>query len=305
MGLGAILLWSITIALTRSLSEQVGALSAGCAVYLSAGVLLAGVHLVRGPSPRSVLGLPRLFLLGCGVLFVAYGILLFLALSTARDRIQAVEVGLLNYLWPAFTLLFSVPILGNRARPGFLPGTLMALAGVWLVMTHDSPTSWRAFEESVTGDPWPYALGLLAAVTWALYSNLSRRWGTPESGGGVQLFLLATGAAFGLLRLAHVKGGAWTATAATEVAILAVATSMAYLFWDEAMRRGDLVFVAACSYFTPLLATAVSCVLLEVAPGLTLWLGCLCVMAGSFVSWRSIVPPEEEHPGRPPTGVSP
>ena len=33
-----------------------------------------------------------------------------------------------------------------------------------------------------SGNPVAYGLGLVAAVSWALYSNLTRRWG--ESGGG-------------------------------------------------------------------------------------------------------------------------
>ncbi len=291
LGLGAILLWSVTIALTRSLSEEVGPLKAGCAVYLTAGALLVVLHLVRGPSPRSVLALPKLFLFGCGGLFLAYGLLLFLALASARDRAQAVEVGLLNYLWPALTLALSVPVLGNRARPGFLAGTALALTGVWLVIAHDAPASWREVLGGVTDHPLPFGLGALAAVTWALYSTLSRRWGTPESGGAVQLFLLATGVAFGLLALARPSPGAWSTKAVAEVAALAAATSLAYLFWDVAMRKGDLVLVTAWSYLTPLLSTLVSCALLGVLPGLSLWLGCLAIVAGSFVSWRSVEGP--------------
>ena len=173
----------------------------------------------------------------------------------------------------------------------------MALAGVWLVLTHDAPTSWHAFAGSLSANPVPFGLGLLAAVTWALYSTLSRRWGTPESGGAVQLFLLATGLAFGVLGLIQGGGGPWSGRAVAEVAALAVATSLAYFFWDVAMRRGDLVLVTAWSYLTPLLSTAVSCLLLGVVPGLTLWLGCLAVVAGSFVSWRSItIPGSAERP---------
>jgi drug/metabolite transporter (DMT)-like permease len=290
-GLGAILLWSVTIALTRSLSEQVGPLWAGCAVYLAAGAFLAALHLVRGPSLRHSLTLPRLFLFGCGGLFLAYGLLLFLALASADDRAQAIEVGLLNYLWPAFTLALSIPILGNRMQIGFLPGTAVALAGVWLVLTHDAPASWRAFAGVLSGNPLPFGLGLLAAVTWALYSTLSRRWGTPESGGAVQLFLLATGLAFGVLGLFRGGPCSWSGRAVAEVAALAVATSLAYFLWDVAMRRGDLVLVTAWSYLTPLLSTAVSCALLGVVPGLSLWLGCVAIVAGSFLSWRSVTVP--------------
>jgi drug/metabolite transporter (DMT)-like permease len=46
--------------------------------------------------------------------------------------------------------------------------------------------------------------------------------------------------------------------------------------------------VASCSYLTPLLATAAACAYLGIAPGIKLWLGCLLLIGGSFLSWRSI-----------------
>jgi len=62
----------------------------------------------------------------------------------------------------------------------------------------------------------------------------------------------------------------------------------AYALWDRAMRRGNLLLVAACSYFTPLLSTLVSCGYLGVEPGGRLWLGCVVLVAGSLLTWRSV-----------------
>ena len=60
------------------------------------------------------------------------------------------------------------------------------------------------------------------------------------------------------------------------------------------MRKGDLPFVAACSYFTPLLSTLVSCTYLQVMPGYELWAGCVVMVIGSLVSWRSLSDTELE-----------
>jgi len=63
---------------------------------------------------------------------------------------------------------------------------------------------------------------------------------------------------------------------------------LAYILWDLAMRKGDIVFVAACSYFTPFFSTLLSCIYLQVSAGLTLWLGCGLIVAGSLLSWASV-----------------
>jgi len=290
LGIIAILLWSATVALARSISERLGPLTAGAAVYLAAGGFL-GLHLFwRERSFRTLCRLPRRYVFGCGGLFVLYTLALFLALGLAADRRQTIEVGLLNYLWPTLTILFALVLLGQRAGVGLIPGTLLALCGVFLVLTQGAAVTWMSFAMNLRGNPVAYGLGAFAAVAWALYSNLPRRWGGPDGRGAVLLFTLATGLAFWLGGLLHPEAGTWGVRVAAEVALLALATGLAYVFWDLAMRAGDVVLVASCSYLTPFFSTVVSCLYLRVRPGLSLWVGCALIIAGSFLSWRSIRP---------------
>lgn len=297
LGLCAILLWSTTVALARSISEQIGPLAAGASVYLTAGLLLGCHYFLKERSFRKLLQLPRRYVLGCGTLFVIYTVNLFLALGLAASRRQVLEVGLLHYLWPALTLLFSLVILGARAGVGLFPGTLLALAGVFQVLTHGTSISWRSFALNFLGNPAAYGLALAAAVSWALYSNLTRRWGPPGGSGAVLLFMLVTGTSFLLIRLLRPEAWTWSSGLMVEIALFALATALAYAFWDIAMRAGDLVLVTSCSYLTPFLSTVVSCIYLGVAPGYSLWMGCLLIIAGSLLSWRSMVGKEPANTG--------
>lgn len=290
-GLVAILLWSSTIAVARGLAEQAGALTGAAAVYSVGGLCcLAQVgwrwRREEGASFRTLS--PR-YLWGCGALFVLYTILLYLAVGLARSREQVLEVGLVNYLWPAATVLLSLPLLGCQARWGrLLPGTLLALAGELLVMTQGAGISWRSALREVQSNPVAYLLALVAALAWALYSNLARRWSTPGARGAVDLFIPATALALWALSFGRSDPVTWTPRALTEAAVLGVITVVAYGLWDAAMRRGNHLLVAVCSYFTPLLSTAVSCVYLGVHPGARLWVGCGLLIAGSLLSWRGV-----------------
>ena len=121
LGIAAILLWSGTVALARSIAERLGPLTAGAAVYLAAAGFL-GLHFWW--TERSFGRLARLsrrYVIGCGALFVLYTVALFLALGLAADRRQTVEVGLLNYLWPTLTILLALLLLGRRAGVGADP----------------------------------------------------------------------------------------------------------------------------------------------------------------------------------------
>lgn len=285
-GLAAILLWSTTVGVSRSLAEQVGPFSAGAAVC-GVGGAFSLLALARDPArARRMLALPRRYLLGCGALFVAYLPALYLALGLAAGRGQVLEVGLLNYLWPALTILLSLPLLGHRARWALAPGTLLALAGVGLVLGVG-----RRSGGDLPANPWAYLLAAAAAVVWALYSNLVRRWAGGRGEGAVALFLPATalvmlGAGFWVD-----EPRLWAVRPAVEALFLGGATFGGYALWDLAMRRGDVVLVAAASYLTPLVSTLISCLYLAVVPGAGLWAGCALLVGGSLLSWRSVRTP--------------
>ena len=287
-GLGAILLWSATFAFARSLSEQVGPITAGTAVYLIGGCLCLARLAWSRKGITELLKLPRLYLLGCGSLFICYTAAIYLAVGLAKNRQQLLEIALVNYLWPALTVLFSLPLLKKRASFWLVPGTALALTGVFLVMMQGAHVSWVSWREHLQNNPAAYALALTAAISWALYSNLARRWAEPESGGAVELFLLATGLVLLALRFVISEPTGWSFRAVGEASALAAVTALAYALWDVAMRKGNLLLVVACSYFTPLLSTMVSCMYLKVSPSPKLWIGCLLLVSGSLITWRSV-----------------
>ena len=69
---------------------------------------------------------------------------------------------------------------------------------------------------------------------------------------------------------------------------MGLATSLAYVFRDTAMRKGDAVLVVAFSCFTPFFSTVLSRFYLGIVPGPSLWIGCALTVCGSFLVWYSI-----------------
>ena len=222
------------------------------------------------------------YLWGCGALFVAYTTCYCLAVGLATDRSQVLAVGLVNYLWPSLTLLLSVPILRYRARWFLVPGMLVATAGMVVATTVGSGLSLAGLRAGVSANGLAYGLAFVGAVTWALYSNLARRWG--GEGGAVPLFVLASGLVALPLRVGMGETSAWSPGVVGELLYMALfVTVVAYVFWDQAMRRGNVVLVAAVSYATPLLSTVFSAAYLRVAPGPAIWVACALVIAGAAV----------------------
>jgi drug/metabolite transporter (DMT)-like permease len=251
--------------------------------------MAAIVRLLRCRRRRqNIRRLPRKYLIGCGALFVSYTLLLFCAIGLAKGGQQVLEVGLLNYLWPALTLLLSLVLLGKTASLLLVPGTLLALAGVFLVLTQEPRVAWASFSQNLASNPLAYSLGLAAAISWALYSALTRKWADSRPAGAVDVFLPATAIILLLVCPFVEEPRAWRFRSVAEAAFLGGATYLAYGFWDTAMRAGNFVLVAAASYLAPFFSTVVCCVYLRITTTLNLWVGCGLLIMGGLLSWLSI-----------------
>jgi drug/metabolite transporter (DMT)-like permease len=282
LGLAAILLWSSTIAFSRTATEELGSLTSAALIFsLGGGLGFIYLSLSGGIRPRLVF-FKRRYLAICGLLFVIYSAAFYLALGSAANRNQTLEIGLINYLWPMLILLFSIPILKTRSTWLTIPAALTATAGIFLATLQNQSLSLQNFTANISNHPAPYLLALLAAVSWALYSNLSRKLAGSAGGGAVPFFMLSTGLVLGLLRLIYPEHSHFSLQAVLNLLYLIIGPNLGYIFWDVAMRRGDIVLVASASYFTPLLSTLVSCLYLGVVPGIQLWLGCGLIIIGAL-----------------------
>jgi drug/metabolite transporter (DMT)-like permease len=277
------LMWASTFGFSRVAAESFGFFTTGAILYTAAGAISIVAATAGGRLGR-MLRQPRLYLLGCGALMAVYTISLYAAIGLASGRQETIEVSLMNYLWPALVLLFSVPLLGNQWRWPLIPGVLIAVGGT-ILATADAPGFHIAgLRQRLIAEALPLSLGVVCAITWGLYSNLSRRWGDPTGPSAMPLFMLATGLLLGGIRLLRPEQPHWNLGAAGSLAYLCIfPTTLGYNFWDISMRKGNFVLVGSASYLIPVLSVAVSCVVLNTRPGLFLWAGAALVVAGAVI----------------------
>jgi len=295
-GVFSILFWSTTVGVARRVSEDLGPLLGASTIFLAGGIVGAVYTLIDRRRRTALCMLPSRYLFICGSLFVAYSVFLYLGIGYAEDGRQTMGVALLNYLWPALIIIFSIFLQSNAVRPAFLvPGIVAGLVGGWFAVAGATPHPGfalsRAFSE---GALFPYACGIVAAIVWGLYSNLSRVYAADFEGDAVSFFLLATGIVLSIITL--VVGVDPTSVRLSPstgwlVAYMALVPSLAaYTLWDVAMRRGRIVLVASLSYATPLLSTAFSSIVLAVFPGRGLWIAASLVVLGAILCSRGVSP---------------
>ncbi|MBZ6067715.1 aromatic amino acid DMT transporter YddG [Aeromonas schubertii] len=279
IGMTAVLLWSGSIGLFRSISEIFGP-TGGAALIFSVSALLA--TLASG-WPR-LSAIPRAYLLIGGGLFVAYEISLALALGLAHDRAQALELGMLNYLWPSLTVLLAVLSRQQRGSLLLLPGLGLCLAGIGRVMQGDGGGSLTHSWQSIIDNPTAYLLALAAAFIWACYSLVTRLLGRGER--VIPLFLAATALVlWGKYLLGEEPPLPFHPGGLLQVLLLGVFTATAYSCWNHGVQGGNLTLLASASYFTPILSMVLASLWLGVTPGAGFFGGVAMVSLGSLLCW--------------------
>lgn len=247
IGAVAIALWS-TFALLTTFTRRIPALEVLALTFAVGGAFGLLVALVRGRPLGSALRQPkRAWALGVGGLF-GYHLLYFTALRLAPDA--TVEVGLLNYLWPLLIVLFAALLPGGRLKPQHLVGALLGLCGTAMV-AHGG-----AGALSLDAAKLPaFGAALAAAVVWAGYSVLTRRFGEVPSE-AVAGLCLATAALAALCHLALEPTVIPDGREALAIALIGAGpVGAAFYVWDHGVKHGELQLLGSLSYVTPLAST--------------------------------------------------
>ena len=276
-GLAAIVLWGSL----ATLSVAAGPIPPFQMVAMTFA-LGAAIGIVRARWRRftwsALFGWPAaVWAVGVGGLF-GYHVLYFAALQLAPPA----EANLVNYLWPLLIVLLAAPLAGERLTWTHLLGAALGFAGV-VLLAIGRGVSFQA--DHVLG----YGLALGCAVTWSLYSVLSRRLGeTPTDA------IASFCAASALLSLGcHLlfERTVWPAgpTAWLAVVVLGVGPAgAAFYLWDHAVKRGDIRALGTLSYATPILSTALLIAFGLAAPTGTLILAALLVTGGAVLASRDL-----------------
>lgn len=279
IGLVAILLWSTMVGLIRAVSEGLGPVGGAAMIYTLSGLLL--LFTVGFPDIRRF----PLGYLACGcVLFVCYELCLALSLGYAATRQQAIEVGMVNYLWPSLTILFAILFNGQKTTLWVIPGLVLAVAGVSWVLGGDQGINLADISRNVLSSPLSYLLAFSGAFIWAAYCTVTSKYA--RGANGITLFILLTAATLWVkFALSEQPPMQFSLPVIIKLALTAVALGFGYAAWNTGILHGHVAVLAAASYFTPVLSSALAAALLSAPLSFSFWQGAFMVCAGSLLCW--------------------
>ncbi|EML7356932.1 aromatic amino acid DMT transporter YddG [Enterobacter hormaechei] len=281
IGLIAILLWSAIVGLIKSVSEGFGPVGGAALIYSCSAVLL--LFTIGFPKIQKF---PLSYLIIGSVLFVCYELCLSLSLGFTHSGRQAIEVGMVNYLWPSMTILLAVIVNRQKTSPLIIPGVILAIVGIGRVLGGDGGFSLTEMMNNVMDNPLSYGLAFSGAVIWAIYCVVTQR--IAQGNNGITLFFILT--ALTLWVKYHTSPQpeftlSWHAWISLMLA--AMAMGFGYAAWNVGILHGNVTVLAAASYFIPIISAVLAAFMLDSHLTLAFWQGTAMVSLGSLICWWS------------------
>ena len=278
-GFAAVLLWSSLAVLTTA----TGGIPPFQLLAMGFGIAgIAGVALALRPGGPGLIALRQPLAAGAlciGALF-GYHALYFMALK----RAPAVEANLINYLWPLLIVVFASVLGGVAVRPAQWLGTVLGLVAAFLLVSRGGRID--VDPAHVPG----YLAALGAALIWALYSVLNRRFESVPSASmaGACLAVGVLGA------IAHLTFETTVSPTPMQWAVIGVLglgpTGIAFWLWDIGTKRGDIAVLGTLSYAAPLLSTGLLLLFGRALPHWTQAAALALLLLGAWLSVRSATP---------------
>ena len=247
IGLIAPFMWGASVSLVRTIAENFGIAQGQCLLYIVAATALF-----------FLIGFPKF------------------------DRIpwQYKTIGLATANLSSITFCLSL-----KARWWIAPGALLSFCGIYWILGNGH-IAVDAFIEHIKINPISYFLALMAAVTWAGFSSMTRAWSKGENMSTV-IFIFDI-IIFGAFWAMGVGGN----PVITEFGVLSVilgglAMGVAYASWTHGMSYGNITVLAIASYFTPVLSCLFASVWIGAELTAAFWQGVALVVTGSLICWHA------------------
>lgn len=281
IGLLAIFLWSLIVALIKDVSSHFGAVGGAALIYT-----LASIFLFFSVGWSNLKSFPKAYLIWGSILFVSYELCLSLSIGYSRNNREAIEVGMVNYLWPTFTMVAAILFNQQKTNLLIIPGFVISLFGICWVLGGEQGFDLVGMWGNIQHNPLSYGLAFIGTLLWAAYCTLTAKMA--KGSNGITLFFILVSMVL-WIKYALMGGGTfdfdWSSS--TSLLFAAAAMGFGYAAWNVGILHGNVTLLAGASYFIPVFSAFFSAILLSTPLTISFWYGAFMVCIGSILCWFS------------------
>lgn len=287
LGFLTILIWGTSAVFTRNLSTNIGAYTSAALVNLLGGAVVLINQFRKREGLEEVRQLSLRCWIICGLPFVLYTALSYVSMGMVESDEAVVTLVLIRFLWPLFTLVFTIPILGARASLWLVGGISVSMAGIIVVKLGENLFDFSSFLQNMfTGSDIPgYVLGLLSAVSWGLYTNLIKKYVGTRKVDGVGIYMILTGIILGGIALLADEPRQFSISLIGQILYAGIVVgSVANTFWGLAIKKGNMLLVVLVSNFLPVISSIITSCMLGIGITIPILVGSVLVVVGTLWS---------------------
>ncbi len=234
-------MWSISPLLIIGAGETPPFLMTAMALII-ASIVLFFEGLIKKQDFKKIIRQPLtayvLTIYGIG----GYVIFWFLGFKNA----PAFEANTLNYLWPILLVFFSYLVSKEKLSGNKIIGLFLGFFGTILLFSQGKNID---VNHSFF---WGYIFALVGAIIWATYSTATRYVSFPNR--AMMAFMLVPGLISLVIHFSVEQIYIPSLKEFLFVVLLGL-TRISFLFWDYAMKHGEITFISSLSYFIPIIST--------------------------------------------------
>lgn len=287
IGFLTILIWGTSAIFTRNLSTNIGAYTAAALVNLIGGVVVLTKQIGLGRGLKGFRKVPLKYWNICGSLFIIYTASSYVSMSMVKSDEAVVTLVLIRFLWPLCTLLLTIPILHAKASLWLIGSVSLCFAGIVVAKLGNDIFNLQKFLQNIiAGEDMPgFALGFVTAVSWGLYTNLTKKFMGTQEVDGVGIYMILTALVLGAISLGVDEPRCFSANLTGQILYAGVVVSaLANSFWNLAIKKGNMLLVVLVSNFLPIISTIMTALMLGVGISAPIVVGSLMVVVGTIWS---------------------
>ena len=212
----------------------------------------------------------------------------------ASNEKELLIVTILNYLWPILIHVLKIPVFHIRVKSlPFIISIILGISGVVLAFSQEyTLRGLMELAKSLDDNFLAYLLALMTAISWALYSNLTKKYITDNDFAAFPLIFMLSGLPF-LYMLVSQGEFEWKILTSLYTNIELIYTiilpiSLGYIFWNVAMKKGNKDLVVSLSFLIPMLSILFISLKFAVKPGMLTWIASVLLIAGAWLSYRTV-----------------
>ncbi|MBJ9984623.1 aromatic amino acid DMT transporter YddG [Acinetobacter sp. S40] len=282
IGLSAIIMWASMVGLIKQVSTGISPALGITLIFSCSAVLVFTIF--KWPDFKKI---SKKYLIFSTLLFAVCELCFSFAIALTKTSQQAIEVSIINYLWPSLTIFAFVVFKELKFNLFIILGLILSISGIIFIQTGNNDFSFKSIITNLQSNPVSYILAFLSAITWTTYCVVTKKMSNGHN--PISVFFIVLALTLWLkLFLTH-EPLIFPHDPMTFLYILCAgcAVGLGYAAWNIGIIHGNIPVLVIASYFTPVISSVIAMFVLQTHLSTIFWQGTAMVTLGSFICWLS------------------